>query len=40
LLKAVPKDINLARDYGVTKIPDLPVVDMTSGKRVLATTAP
>ena len=38
LLNAVPKDIDLARDYGVTKIPALPVVDMTSGKRVLAVT--
>jgi hypothetical protein len=36
LLKAVPTDIDLARDYGVTKIPTLPVVDMASMKSVLA----
>lgn len=39
LLKAVPNDIDLARDYGITKIPILPVVDMTSGKKVLTVTA-
>ena len=33
LLKAVPKDIDLAKDYGLTKIPTLPVVDMVSLKR-------
>ncbi len=33
LLKAVPKDIDLARDYGVTTIPALPVVDMVSIKK-------
>lgn len=33
LLKAVPKDIDLARDYGLTAIPALPVVDMVSLKR-------
>jgi hypothetical protein len=36
LLKAVPDDINLARDYGVTQIPVLPVVDMVSLKKVVA----
>jgi len=36
LLKAVPKDIDLARDYGVTKIPTLPVVDMVSMKSVFS----
>ena len=35
LLKAVPKDIDLARDYGVTTIPTLPVVDMVFLKSVL-----
>lgn len=34
LLKAVPKDIDLARDYGITKIPTLPVVEMTGKKQV------
>ncbi len=38
LLKAVPKDIDLARDYGVTRIPTLPVVDMTTGRQVLKVT--
>lgn len=37
LLKAVPKDIDLARDYGITKIPTVPVVDMTSQKKTIAT---
>lgn len=36
LLKAVPDDINLARDYDVTQIPVLPVVDMVSLKKVVA----
>ena len=36
LLKAVPKDIDLARDYGVTSIPKLPVVDMVTIKQVVA----
>jgi hypothetical protein len=35
LLKAVPADINLARDYGVTTIPTMPVVDMVVMKQVL-----
>ncbi len=35
LLKAVPSDIDLARDYGVTSIPILPIVDMVSLKQVL-----
>lgn len=33
LLKAVPKDIDLAKDYGLTKVPVLPVVDMVTLKR-------
>ena len=36
LLKAVPKDIDLARDYGVTKVPELPVVDMAHKRSVVA----
>lgn len=39
LLKAVPKDIDLARDYGVTKIPTLPVIDMVSSTQVLQGTS-
>ncbi len=39
LLKAVPKDIDLARDYGVTKIPELPVIDMAAVKKVIKTSA-
>lgn len=38
LLKAVPEGIDLARDYGVTKIPELPVVDMTASSSVFAVT--
>lgn len=38
LLKAVPKDIDLARDYGLSGIPALPVVDMVSLKREVAAT--
>ncbi|MBE0505079.1 MAG: cytochrome C, partial [Desulfuromonadales bacterium] len=30
LLGAVPKDIDLARDYGLSKVPTLPVVDMVA----------
>lgn len=37
LLKAVPADIDIAKDYGIAKIPTLPVVDMVSLKRVLHT---
>jgi len=33
LLNAVPADINLERDYGITKIPTLPIVDMVSMKK-------
>jgi|GEM_PF-7120275 len=39
LLKAVPKDIDLARDYGVTKIPELPVIDMATVKKVIKSSA-
>ncbi len=38
LLKAVPKDIDLARDYGLEKVPTLPVVDMVSLKREVPVT--
>lgn len=30
LLSAVPNDINLAKEYGLSKIPPLPVIDMVS----------
>lgn len=33
LLKAVPKGIDLAKDYGLSKVPTLPVVDMVSMTR-------
>ncbi|MDO9079194.1 MAG: cytochrome C, partial [Desulfuromonadales bacterium] len=36
LLGAVPKDIDLARDYGLSKVPTLPVVDMVSLQREVA----
>lgn len=36
LLKAVPSDINLARDYGVTQIPKLPVVDMVTVSQTIS----
>lgn len=39
LLGAVPKDIDLARDYGISKVPVLPVVDMVSKKQVVPATA-
>ncbi len=35
LLKAVPADIDLARDYGITKIPSLPIVDMVTAKQIV-----
>jgi hypothetical protein len=35
LLKAVPEGIDLARDYGITAIPPLPVVDMASKQQVI-----
>lgn len=37
LLGAVPKDIDLARDYGLSKVPTLPVVDMVALQREVAT---
>jgi hypothetical protein len=36
LLGAVPKDIDLARDYGLSKVPTLPVVDMVALQREVA----
>lgn len=36
LLKAVPKDIDLAKDYGLSAVPALPVVDMVSARREVA----
>jgi len=39
LLGAVPKDIHLARDYGISKVPTLPVVDMARKQVVLPSTA-
>lgn len=36
LLSAVPKDIDLARDYGLSKVPALPVVDMVALQREVA----
>ncbi|MSN24810.1 MAG: cytochrome C [Geobacter sp.] len=38
LLKDVPKGIDLAKDYGLTEIPKLPVVDMVSLKRDVSAT--
>jgi hypothetical protein len=37
LLAAVPKDINLEQIYGLSKVPSLPVVDMTSISETFAT---
>ena len=36
LLAAVPKDINLERDYGLKQVPPLPVVDMVIGTATFA----
>jgi hypothetical protein len=36
LLSAVPKDIDLATEYGLTSVPPLPVVDMTSVRSTIA----
>jgi hypothetical protein len=36
LLKAVPADIDLVKEYGITTIPILPIVDMVTTKQVLA----
>lgn len=36
LLAAVPSDIDLTRDYGVTKVPTLPVVDMVTNTSTFA----
>ncbi len=38
LLKYVPKSIDLAKDYGLTEIPKLPVVDMVTLKQEVTTT--
>ena len=36
LLAAVPKDIDLAKEYGVTKVPTLPVVDMVQATKTFS----
>ena len=36
LLSAVPKDINLATEYGLTSVPPLPVVDMAKVRSTVA----
>lgn len=36
LLRAVPKDIDLAAIYGLTQLPDLPIVDMVSKSLTIA----
>jgi hypothetical protein len=37
-LRAVPESINLKEIYGLTKVPELPVIDMVIKKAFLATT--